>query len=102
MNRKLFRKLIREEGWTLVSIPRNAAEPQYARSTPLVISASTNWTISKENFLEMAEWCKTVGIKDDEFVCRLMKEHGTHAPGTKEFLFKHMKHASMFTLKWLT
>lgn len=86
-----FRNYVRQ-GWTVVEVPRqNLYEyDQYSQED----------FGNRKHYQDICRWCAE-NFKDGSWVATIHAFSGTDRPGVKRFAFKHPKHATLFTIKWL-
>ena len=86
------RQLIRKHGWTAIDLPKTTND------------SGKEWWVydydsaNNQHYSEVMLWCNNV-VGKENFVCTLQDGTGRH--GIKRFVFKHAKHATLFTLKWV-
>lgn len=87
------RTLVRKHGWTPVEVGA------------LPIDWSMDFWINgndkkdRVHYREIVDWCDRVAGSEN-YACTL--QNGGNDHGSKRFIFKQAKHATMFRLKWLT
>ena len=80
------------QGWTVVKVPR--------KNLHGLGTATTEKIGNQKHYREICDWCgKNFG--DGTWVATIHAFNGEDKPGTKRFAFKHPKHATLFTIKWL-
>lgn len=86
-----FRNYVRQ-GWTVVEVPRQNLY-DYNQHTQEEFG-------NRKHYQEICEWCAK-NFSAGTWVATIHAFSGTDKPGTKRFAFKHPKHATLFTIKWL-